>query len=248
MLGPVFILGTTRSGTSSLQTGLLAACGYAGYGEGHLVQLLYNLFDETERFYTFSEAVKIKGTMAQAVPEDSFRQHLYALVRDIYAEKYPTVFSDKTPTIKAIRFAPVVQEIWPSARFIYCQRRGIENVISKRKKFPDMSFSACCGEWRESFLYWQRTKELLNDKLFIEQFDMATKQHDVVARIGAFLDLDQDKIEKLAEFLSKNKLQRSSESYERIPLSETPWTESERVTFETVCGDAMKLAGYQMES
>src|SRR5210317_614333 len=108
MLGPVFVLGTTRSGTSSLQTGLLRCCGYSGKGEGHLTQLIYRLNEEIDRFYSFSKAVEVKGTMANAVTKSSFRGHFITLVRAIYAESFNGQFSDKTPTIETIILAPML--------------------------------------------------------------------------------------------------------------------------------------------
>ncbi len=248
MLGPVFVLGTTRSGTSSLQTGLLKCCGYSGKGEGHLTQLIYCLNEEIDRFYTLSKAVDIKGTMANAVSKDIFRGHFINLVRDVYAQTFDGQFCDKTPTIETIILAPLLQEIWPSARFIYCQRRGIENVVSKRKKFPDMSFGECCNEWRESFLHWYRIKDQLHNQLYIEQFDLATKPEDVVNRITDFLELNEEQSKNLLTFLLKNRLERSSASYKRISLDEVEWTANEKAIFKTICNDAMTLAGYELNA
>ncbi len=239
-------MGTTRSGTSSLQMGLLRTCGYFGNGEGHLVHLIYKLYEEIDRFYTFARATQVEGTMANSVTRECFEDHFYNSIRATYAGQYAGQFSDKTPSVEAIMFAPILQKIWPSAKFIYCQRRGVENVISKIKKFPSMSFGACCNEWREATLQWKRVEGQLNEKLLIEQLDLATKQQDVAQDIGEFLNLNQDQVQNLSAYFGENKLQRSSASYERVPLSETPWTDNEKSTFQTICGDAMALAGYEL--
>ena len=132
---PVFILGPARSGTSAITLALLESGSYIGAGEGHLMPLAHGLLSAIDRHY---QPAGEQSTMLSRVPSDVFQK----LVRRAFVQLASDLFNtprwlDKTATVEMVRASLLMRELWPHARFIFMKRRVIENVLSRRRKFPD---------------------------------------------------------------------------------------------------------------
>lgn len=48
--------------------------------------------------------------------------------------------------------SPIVKELWPSSVFVFAKRRGIENVISRTRKFLGESLENHCADWARNMV------------------------------------------------------------------------------------------------
>ena len=253
MSGPalpnVFILGTTRSGTSALQLSILESTRYTGNGEGHVISILPSLVEEVKKYCESHPAFGVPGTMASRLSTDDFLESLYEGLRRLYGKSFGArPFSDKTPTVEAIRSAPYLSKIWPGCRVIYCQRRAIENVASKLKKFPSDSFEKHCAEWRECMKAWECVRPFVDHYLTLDQIDLLENPHETARRVGEYLGLELGEVEALGEYLATRRPEKSIAYSERATLHSVGWDEDQKSTFLRVCGDTMRHSGYTLDA
>ena len=246
---PVFVLGSSRSGTSALQLGLLEACGYIGGGEGHIAPLITRLTASVEGFWSASQRAIEQGTEVSKLEKEAVLDGVCQAVRSVYERLYArSDFAEKTPTLDAIRAAPYFHRIWPDAKVIFCHRRGIENVQSKRLKFPGEDFSSLCGEWNSCMLVWQTHRSKLHGFLEIDQLDLASNPRALATRIGGYLGRTERQISRLGDFFQDSYPERSTGSYEPVSLDMMPWTQDEQFAFRRICGPAMKAWSYTFDA
>src|SRR6202035_2990500 len=63
---------------------------------------------------------------------------------------------DKTPGSATIESISTILRLFPSAKFIYMIRNGMDNVRSRAHKFPNTDFKTHCQQWNENSLLWIR--------------------------------------------------------------------------------------------
>ena len=247
-ISPVFVIGTTRSGTSVVQLALLTTKHYRGNGEGHLSPLLLHLATETELFWESSQgAIRAKAQIAMIRKEDVLEE-IYDLVRRIYRDLYGRVdFAEKTPTIDAIRVAPLLHKVWPRVKILYCRRRGLENVQSKQIKFPGASFGSSCTEWRDCMNEWNKIKASVPSYCEIDQIEIALAPRAAATRIGNYLALTDSETETIVSYFTKTHPERSGNGYEPVAIDEMPWSQADRDTFRNICDSTMMEYGYRYD-
>lgn len=245
---PVFVIGTTRSGTSVVQLALLATKRYRGHGEGHLSPLLLQLASAVEQFWSRSQAAIQQKAAVASLNKDDVLGSVFDLVRQAYAELYgSSPFTEKTPTIGAIRVAPWLHRVWPGAKVLLCRRRGLENIQSKRKKFPGLKFDQACNEWRACMLEWQSVRPAVPSYLEIDQLEIALAPAATARRMGAYLELSDADVRFLAEYFAGRFPERGSADYKPSTLESMPWSEAEREHFRKACSAAMQAYGYRYD-
>ncbi len=245
----VFVLGTTRSGTSALQLSILESTRYAGYGEGHVLSLLPSLLQHVEAYVSTHPAFAQSGTTASRLSLDDFRESQYCAFRCLYSKVFgERPFADKTPSVEAIRVAPQLSKIWPGCRVIHCQRRAIENVQSKIKKFPGVGFEQHCLEWRDCMIEWSASRRLMDNCLEFDQIDLQENPEETSARIGSYLGLASDEIERIGKYLAGHRPERSRTTDAHVDLNDTGWSEEQRRIFVDICGDVMADNGYTLDA
>jgi hypothetical protein len=72
----VYILGSTRSGTSAVRNAL-AETRYKGYGEGHLVKILVDLIASVRRERVTGQGATIQGNGLNALRERVLIRHFF---------------------------------------------------------------------------------------------------------------------------------------------------------------------------
>ena len=248
MSGPVFIVGSGRSGTTILRAALHNVLNLPGDGEGHLFPILRTITDAASDYYRRSgRRGEIEGHMLHRVGEADMMEHLARLARRIYFDAYDSeMFLDKTPGTHGIAAISSMESAFPQMRTIYAKRRGIEVVRSLAKKFPDTSFDVHCRQWSSCILSWYRTRSELNTPyLEIDQRDLETDTMGQCERLGSFLGLDGDTVATLSTYISTNRPQSSgSLNSGSVSLETSGWSRTEIATFRRECGLAMKLEGY----
>jgi hypothetical protein len=247
---PVFILGSARSGTSAVTQALLASTSYLGQEEGHFLDILAPLTVHLNGFYASKsdEYATGRNTMIAHVPQtyvqDMLAHGMIMAMRQIFPEG---LWLDKTPSVNMIHLAPVFQKIWPQARFIFMKRRGIENIMSRQRKFA-YDFSQNCREWKMAMEAWLGVREMVaGAALELDQHFMATNPGEAAAAIGGLLALSATDTGRLGVALGTLRPQRTGKAFtETLSLAETGWSATEMQIFDEICGSVMAKYGYSM--
>ena len=246
---PIFIIGAARSGTSIITTALKKGARIEGFHEGHFLTLLYVILNDIDRFYkSRHQVVDDKRHMIANINRIEFEEIIISNIRkaaeSLHQEK---IWIDKSPDPRMIKCVPYLKRAWPNAKFIFAKRRGIENLASRMKKFPHVSFDRHCLIWKDCMESWLQVKDLVKDcSIEIEQREIALNPQEISTKLGEFLSLEQNKIDRITKIFSTERPQNTGgkELEQSISLSETGWTNAEIESFKKHCSDINRKYGY----
>lgn len=246
---PVFVLGAARSGTSAIAQGLLTCGEYQGFGEGHFLWMLQRFLETIRSFYAFNgeDALPDRFTMLSHAPYTYMTSAVRAAFVAAATEMFPTrKWIDKTPRPQMIEASRLMQEMWPNARFVFMKRRGLENVLSRLRKFPQISFSEHCHDWSNSMQAWLTVRDLLRPAaLEIEQLALAQAPARVATELGRFLEMPQQAVTRLARSFTEDFPERTSDIHApRIHIAKLGWSVAQITEFRSICGPMMAGFGY----
>jgi hypothetical protein len=251
-----FIIGSPRSGTSAVGNLVQRSFDVKSHGEAHVANAFQELIEHSKKLFDSSLAVSSKGILINEVPALYIEAQLVLNFRQLYQRFYsnqPIV--DKTPGIKMIECLPLLFKVFPHAKVICCQRRGIENISSRMRKFPKVPFEGHCKQWKRSILLWQKMKQTLNESLGhsqwcmqIEQFNLASNPQTVISELLTFLDMPSSKDKMLNRYLERHTPQKTSKGPEHVlSFQNIDWTEEQKESFLSHCGAFMHSIGYSLD-
>ena len=156
---------------------------------------------------------------------------------------------DKTPGTDMYFAAPYIQEFWPTAKFIFAKRRGIENIVSRMKKFPDAPFADHCEDWASTMSGWRVLRDTGLDYVEIDQMDIARQPMTAAKRLVAFLDLPRRAIDAIAYEMANSRPEATgAEGPGKIySLDSTGWTDEQIGVFRKTCSTEMAAFGYSYD-
>jgi hypothetical protein len=245
---PVFVIGAVRSGTTILASSLEKA-GYFGFGEGHLLSLLplitacvNNHFDQHD--------IRIPNLLLSQVDRTDVLDAFLDALKQLQ-ERYNSGKSwfDKTPGTAMVVSAQTLLKLWPTASFVYAKRRGIENIASRMKKFPERDFDYHCRSWAETMAAWRRARGPSLRAVEIDQFDIAHHPEATASRLGAFLRVGDAATQRVFDEMTGARPQQSDESSsERVlSLKTCGWTVEQIGRFRELCTEEMEAYGYRLD-
>ncbi len=250
MAGIIYVLGSTRSGTSAIRNAL-GETQYKGYGEGHLAPILVDMIATIRRHNSSGLGHDEPGNGLYKLRPFVLLRHLFHgyeryLVEEIGSE----YIVDKTPTITPILAAPDLNKFHKNVKFIHCSRRHVDNIHSKLKKFPEKDIAHHTREWADTNAAWLDIRDEL-DENFVE-FDfhqLATDPDSVAKLIGEYIGVDEDVIGKMAAYLHS---QRPEAAPDRdltkfLKLSEVDWSDEDKAVFTSIAEDVGERLGYGFE-
>jgi hypothetical protein len=251
---PIFITGSVRSGTTIVRDALVNGVGIPGYTEGCFVDMLGVFIANADQKFRQRQGEKRQPEeiIISNVPQETFKQDLAVWFRKQYETytPYRGVWIDKTPDNDVLPAVEYIQFAWPSAKFIFMKRRAIENILSRLRKFPNMTFERQCIAWAKIMQDTLRAKSALNPSSYIEidQYDIAKHPEQVANRIGIFLNLSMGDIKKMQsvfahqrpEFTGGNEIDNPS-------FDDLAWTSEEKAFFMQTCGPLMKTYGWSFD-
>lgn len=242
---PLFILGPARSGTSAITLALLESGSYIGAGEGHLLPLAHNLLSVIDQYYR--RAGPEESTALSRVSSDAFQKLTRRAFVRLASDLFPTPrWLDKTPTVEMVRAAVLMRELWPNARFIFMKRRVIENVLSRRRKFPDGTTESHYSDWAAVMSAWLAVRgELGSAALEIDHWQLVLEPDEVADSIGTFLELTQTTAGSLAGYLRSSRPQQTDENFGGIySLDHLGLDPQQAQRLIAVCDPVMSAFGY----
>jgi hypothetical protein len=250
MQSPVFIVGSPRSGTSAL-VDVLRGIGYYGFHEGNFLTLLHHLNAVVDRHYVWF-ATDDKRVMVANVDKNDLKRRLSDTIRMIVNQLNPQEpWFDKTGNPEMILAIPTLLELWPSAVFVKAKRRGIENVISRMKKFPAHPFEYHCSNWAKNMAAWRTSREQLSPGCFIEveQRDMIQQPEQTAQKLCAFLHVEGTKVATAVKIMNTNRPQESTKgsASRTSSLAESGWTTEQVEMFLKHCETEMTAFGYTLD-
>ncbi len=247
----VYILGTTRSGTSAIRNAI-AQTRFKGFGEGHTVGILADFLKSVRKAKSEGQGADVAGTALFALQEHVFLRHVF-FAYERYFEKTlgSSYIVDKTPNIIPIYLAPDLAKFHKDAKFIYCSRRHVDNIKSKIKKFPNQGFSSMCREWVGCNETWLKVQDDLGDRcLSFDFFELVTEQRLVSEKMGDLLDIDQAEVSAICKYLSNERPEATAghDLMTHSKFSELDWEDEEKEVFLDICGPLGRKMGYGLEA
>jgi len=247
---PLFVVGSPRSGTSVLVTALRRAA-YRGFNEGNFVGMM----DEINRIVDQHFAMfgtSDPGVIMSKIDKDEVKAALYEPFKRIVERENPVApWLDKSGNPAVIRRIPELLALWPSGHFIFAKRRGIENIVSRMRKFPSHPFEYHCQDWAANMSAWRKIRNVIPNLkcLELDQRDMIANPEAVSAQLANFLRLSADQQAQLTTAFREERPQRTSEhSTERLySLQSTGWSPQEVELFMTHCKQEMDWYGYTLD-
>ncbi len=254
MSSPIFVLGSVRSGTSAMGYALTHGAGIPGNDEGHVSTLMQMVLNSIETVTTNFPGSGDRYLLS-ALDAQGFKAYVINYFQAFFEQRYPSgVWCDKTPSdfdgAPAVRVAPLLLEMFPNARFIYCQRRGIENVLSRMTKFPQTPFWYHCRSWAGTITAWHEVRKGLGDRwLEVRQERMALEPEKVADELTQFLGLSSEQREGVLRTFLKDRPEQSRPAGEdhELTMKEAGWDPGLQGVFLNECATAMALAGYSIE-
>jgi len=249
---PVFVLGNVRSGTTAIGNALQTA-GYPGWTEGHIFPLLHDLQKKIDWWMDHEAPFMGGGWGIDFLDPHALQSVLVGYFEELYLSHHlSTNWVDKTPGPEMIEAAPFLQSLWPQAKFIFCHRRGIENVKSQLRRFNEepgvnLGFEEACKIWARSMELWADVRNSL-EKAYIEldQAEMANNPADVARKIAGLLGLSSGAASAVLRAITESMPERTASTFAPESLDETGWTDEQKAFFVSACGATMQKFGYTL--
>lgn len=246
---PVFIVGSPRSGTSALVDVMLAA-GYSGFREGMFLSLLSGLSDlVSQHFNTFAADANDKILISR-INADLLKKEIFGLLKKYMEAANPDgPWFDKTGNPEMIRAIPIIKLLWPESVFIFAKRRGIENVLSRLRKFPTHNFQYHCKDWAANMSAWREVRTQLHPDSFVEvdQQDMIQHPQAVAAELAGFLGLASGGPIEATLRLSRPQQSESNSAERVVTLDGLGWSQDQLTVFGKYCAAEMEAYGYAFD-
>lgn len=230
-MGPIFIMGYPRSGTTAMATALGGLGRLGPYStEGHFL-------------YLFSNGIKRLAagklnevSMLRPEPQrEKFLAAFAGLVNTVFSptdDPHDTTWIDKTPGLAQLNAIPGLLPLWPDARFIFLYRPPHDAVRSNIANWPDRMTGRevdAAERWLECQRAWRRHRPLLPRHHVAEIFqpDMLARPAEVAATLQSLLSLSDEEAAALTAYWSENrKLNRPTtgergDAYDKVALTDS---------------------------
>ncbi|MGQ7794072.1 sulfotransferase [Faunimonas sp. B44] len=253
MKGPVFVLGPGRSGTSVLYSALKVVTGAAGYGEGFFFPLALELSNLVQAYFRKTAAWQQNPKLLiHHVEQSRVRSGVLHAIKEEMERVHGGVrFIEKTPLPVSIASAPLALELWPDAKFVFATRRAIENVASRMRKFPQLSFDKHCEHWAASMTMWESVRPKLGDSFVeVDQIDISRQPDFVANAISTLIGLSRSEEAAISDYFKKHEPQSTQEPgrpHDIMTIDSAPFDEQQRAILLARCGELMDRFGYSLD-
>lgn len=248
----VFIVGSPRSGTSLLCHALKSAAGYQGFAEGQVFSLIFPLMRALEQHYAGVKSVaNHPNHMVSRFPLGMMEEVILGNFRDLASGALgDQPWIDKTAGEPMIRSSAYLKKIWPDSFFIFAQRRGIENVLSRQRKFPALPFELNCKYWAACMTAWKEVSPALGEQCCaLDQIDLDENPDQVACALAHHLWLSSDVAKQIGILFKRTRPEDTGgRSRTRVSLESCGWNAAEQQTFLGICGGVSSDFGYTTDA
>ncbi len=157
---------------------------------------------------------------------------------------------DKTPSVRIVQMVPDLNRFHANVRFIHCTRRHVDNVASKLKKFPEMTFTQACQTWARGNAAWLEVRDTLDGNYLEFDFHtLVTNPEEIATRIATYLELDDEEEAAIAAYLISQRPQAAPtrDLTKFLRLSQLDWSSEQVAEFNEICGPLGERLGYGTE-
>jgi len=248
----VFVVGSPRSGTTAVGNALRHAMQLPNYGESHVLPVLQGMVEDIDRRLAepnTQQASRQLANMMAHLPGEELRERLGENFRSMYRQlNQGESFCDKTPGVAMLRSIPAAVWLWPDARFIFCKRRGLENIASRMRKFSQDDFAGHCHDWTMAMKVWLEMQDCIPaaQRREVDQFDLLRDADGMGRDLGRWVGLDEVGANSVAQYLCTEHPERTQEGSagQTASLSTLGWDELLVAQFREICGPMMAHYGY----
>jgi hypothetical protein len=250
---PVFIVGSPRSGTSILGFALQKAINPKSFSECHVIPLLHQIRQLIVAYYERSGVdFNDKTVMLSHVSKNQVTQAVDQIFKDLYTQfNGGKEWIDKTPGDLMLESIPLIQAVWPQAKFIFAKRRGIENVVSRLIKFSQLGFADHCRQWAQTMRLWKKQSKMIipANYIMVDQYDIARRPDHIASSLRLFLDLTTEQGKSVAQAFKQEHPEQTAisarpQEREALDITELEWSSEQVQVFRSICGDMMQAYGY----
>lgn len=162
-----------------------------------------------------------------------------------------------TKTFPGKNTAQGMKRLYPESRYIWILRNGV-SVVHSRGLFPafrELPFEDHCRHWAASIERFQYLLEF-PDAVVVQQEELLDDPDKVFHRIFEKLKIDYDPaptdyalthhVHPLGDESTTRGINIKKTLSERPPAYQD-WTSEQKTVFKEICGDAMRLAGYEIK-
>ena len=157
------------------------------------------------------------------VGAEEWQARVTTAMRSVYANLHPGgSFVDKTPGTEMLESLQMIMAVWPDARVVFTRRRGLENVESRRRKFPEQEFVGHCHDWTSAMTAWQELKGAVpeSQRVEVDQYDLASDRAATSERLADFLALEPHQRQALQDYIGTNTPERTGADWHALELDE----------------------------
>lgn len=268
---PFFIIGAQRSGTTLLRLMLNAHSQIAIPEEGTFWMPLLRSFRKQEeldftkegvweylrknsQFQLWNVSVEAAAHECKTTPCRSFAEFM-SVFYDVYAQKNGKLFwGDKTPSF--FRMVPVLQHLFPEAKFIHLIRDGRDNYVSwKRMNVHQRNASVAAFEWSHKIKKAREDLKALRKQQLIElrYEDLVREPEETLVRVCRFLGVEFEAgmlnfWRSSAEFIGAHHSQSIFKPVTTAHIGKwrTALPEAELRRFEYIAGKKLEEHGYEL--
>lgn len=254
---PIFVVGSPRSGTSIVAEAIRKSLGDKSQSETHILtafaeveKLLHNNF--------YNSPASQNNTMSIArFPLTYTKAEVIKLIRNAYTNTFSSeLFIDKTPGKLMLSMLDLALYAFPESKVIFCKRRGIENVLSRMKKFKSLTFEQHMNGWVKCFEQWKVSHHKITSLLKtdgwyteIDQYHIANTPEYAASLLAEGLSKDGISTEKLANIFTTSYPEAvDGKINPTCSLESTDWTDEEKHLFLTICSESMFEQGYSVDN
>ncbi|MEM7694530.1 MAG: sulfotransferase [Pseudomonadota bacterium] len=206
-MGPLFILGFPRSGTTAMAKAVTRTQKFGAYAqEGHFLHLFAQGLDRIAQGKASHNSI-----MEDEAKRRMVLQEFRALANRVYSRKgdpCDTRWIDKTPDLAQVRAIPVLNRLWPGARYIFLYRDPFSAVRSNLALWPNVVEGRegdVAKRWAQCHRVFRTHRALLSGRCAeIYQPDMLSGPGKVAEALGEALDLGPGQIKAVAQELGRD--------------------------------------------
>lgn len=257
LVRPIFVVGSPRSGTSIVAEALRKSLGDSSQSETHIL----TAFAEVEKLLHsnfYDSPASQNNTMSLArFPSTYAKAEIITLVRNAYTSAYSSeLFIDKTPGKLMLSMLELALYAFPESKVVFCKRRGIENVLSRIKKFKSLTFEQHLNGWVKCFEQWKVSHYKITSLLKtndwyteIDQYYIANKPEYAASLLADNLTNDGISSERLAKIFTTSYPEAVDGKINPIcSLESTNWSDEEKLLFLKICSESMFEQGYSVDN